>query len=474
MSNTQFVRRIQENAAAVTWKDIFSEFRKPHKKEDMDYLLLAGSSLITYEESTMFQRWHKPWLFWRVLLVGLAAAAAVYAVELVTISLYGACYYSALNLLFAIIPPMVTPIALMIFFWELNIPRNISIYQLAACFFGGGLLSIFFTVVFNYSLGDIPAYLAPVTEEPAKLITAILFTNMVSKKSNIKIYGVTGLCIGASVGAGFGAFESAQYAFNYLYIASQGTLAITQSAVIDVFWNSHFLRGILAVGGHTLYCAPYIAAIALHCKHRRIDWEAIRNQDFYQAFLLSCGVHFLWNGGLNLLPTLAKMTHNLGLGLLGQYVGLGCLCCLLWVTTLRITRKCLHQMSLQAAASQSVHSSPSHQNPAGTLVLQIFQEGEKPLQYKISPNRKTFMIGRNPDCDICLPKAPALSRRHCQFAYSNSSWFVQDTQSKFGTKSADGTVLRPGMWYSVRDGMCLNLGSSKVAVGITLTRNSQN
>lgn len=468
MANTEFVKQIRYDASGVTWKDIFSEYRKPHSKKDMDYMLLSGSSLINYDEATMFQRWRKPWLFWRVLIIGLIATLAVYAVELLTISLYGACAYSALNLLFIIVPPMVTPVALMVFFWELNIPRNISIYQLAVCFAGGGLLSIFFTVVFNYTLGDGPAYLAPMTEEPAKLITAILFTNMVAKKTHIKIYGVTGLCVGAAVGAGFGAFESAQYAFNYLYQASRGTLYVTQESVWGVFWNSHFLRSILAVGGHTLYCAPYAAAVALHCKHRQICMGDLNNSDFYRTFLISCFVHFLWNGGMGLMENLAIMTYNMGLGLLGQYLGLGALCIVTWISTLQITQKCLHQMSLHAVISQPHRNHKFQKNGSGDLLLQIFQEGKQPLLYRISPKQKSARIGRNPDCEILIPDAAALSRHHCCFSFSNNSWFICDEHSKFGTTTADGMVLQPGQRYRIQDGMCLNLGSSKIAVGITV------
>lgn len=458
MANTEFVKQAAGNETAIKWKDIFSDYRKPHTKADFDQLMLSGSSLVKYRESEMFQHWQKPWLFWRFLMIGLAAIAALYAAEGIVISMNGVCTYSAFNLLVLVIPPMVPPIALMIFFWELNVPRNISIYQLAGFFAAGGLASLVFTVVIDHYFPTYHAYAAPISEEPAKLLASVLFMQMIAKKTNIRIYGVTGLCIGAAVGAGFGAFESAQYAYNE-WIKIGGGVYMISPMLSHIFWNSHFLRGVLAVGGHTLFCAPYSAAVALHSQDNKIDASALQSNDFYRTFLTSVVVHFLWNGGLGIMN---ELEYNLGYA--GILLGCGALSIVLWSSTLSITQKCMHQLT--AAASYRI-ASPRHDSKE--LVLHIFSNGTAEKKYRISSNQKQISIGRSGSCNICLPSIQGLSRQHGMFQFDQrqNQWFYTDTNSSNGSFTKDGKRMQSGQRYPVSDGTYIYLGGKNTLIAIS-------
>ena len=55
------------------------------------------------------------------------------------------------------------------------------------------------------------------------------------------------------------------------------------------------LRGAFAVCGHTLFCAPYAAAAALHMNGNRITKRCFQNRDFYLTFAASFIAHFIWN-----------------------------------------------------------------------------------------------------------------------------------------------------------------------------------
>lgn len=457
MANTEFVKNAAANAEAIKWKDIFSDFRKPHSKADFDRLMLAGSSLTNYRETEFFRHWQKPWLFWKFLTTGLSAIAALYIAEAIVISMYNACGFSAINLLVLVVPPMVIPIALMIFFWELNVPRNISIYQLAGFFAAGGLVSITFTVIINHYFPTYHAYAAPISEEPAKLLASILFIRMVAKKTNIRIYGITGLCIGAAVGAGFGAFESAQYAYN-MWIELGGGIYMTAPMLSEIFWNSHFLRGVLAVGGHTLLCAPYSAAAALHSHDNTVDASAFQNSDFVRAFLTSVIVHFLWNGGLGIIDELAE-----SMGYAGILLGCGALSAVLWYSTLSVTQKCMHQLTL--GASYPVH----HSHHGSELVLHIFSDGHSEKKYRISPNRRQITVGKSDACNICLPNMPGISRQHCAFQFDpkQNHWFFADTNSTYGCFTKDGSRLHAGQLYPVSDGMFIYLGGKHTMIAIS-------
>ena len=110
---------------------------------------------------------------------------------------------------------MLLPFSLLIFFWEMNAPRNISIYETAKMFFVGGtaslVLTLFLYSIFPvYDLNYSGAIAVGVVEEVGKLAVVIYFIRKLNPK-----FILNGLLIGATIGAGFAAFESAGYAFNF-------------------------------------------------------------------------------------------------------------------------------------------------------------------------------------------------------------------------------------------------------------------
>ena len=268
------------DVSQITWKDVFSEYKVKHSRRDLEYALLAGSTLDTATEATMLQKWQRPWIFFPLLKGGLALIVLVYALVYGVYTMFGTMAVSLLQMA-AMIPPLVPPLILLVFFWEMNIPRNLSIYEVLGMFLVGGLLSFAATsIMFLLVDSNLPAGYAALREEPGKLAASVILLAVICRKK--KVYGITGLVVGAAVGAGFGAFESVSYAFD-------------ASATIDsMVWNQ-LLRGILALGGHTLYCAPYTAAIALHMKNGKLSGESFLNADFGLAFLISCAAHFCWN-----------------------------------------------------------------------------------------------------------------------------------------------------------------------------------
>lgn len=51
--------------------------------------------------------------------------------------------------------------------------------------------------------------------------------------------------------------------------------------------------------------------------------------------------------------------------------------------------------------------------------------------------RSELVIGRHPDCDICL-RFPSVSAKHCKLIFEEGYWYAQDLQSRNGTW-VDGT-----------------------------------
>ena len=161
-----------------------------HNSEDLENALLAGTANDrAASESAMLQKWRAPWIFAIVLVAGVIASVVSYLLALLT----GHTVFIMLSLT---VPAFVSPIALMFFFWEMNAPKNISFFQLMLCFFLGGVLSIFATLILEIrGLSGLSAVFAPLTEEPAKLMISLLVMYLFSRKKDFKIYGNLGLRI---------------------------------------------------------------------------------------------------------------------------------------------------------------------------------------------------------------------------------------------------------------------------------------
>ena len=189
MSQPTLYEKLIRNPEALTWKDVFAGWRGKHTQKDADYAMIAGTTLdTTRTEMGMLQKWQRPWLFYKVFLVGISAFAVLLAAIFVIIAIQGNCHNACLNLLLFVLPPFVVPVALMVFFWEMNAPRNISLAELIGYFFTGGVLSILVSLlVFPYIPGYI--YWAPLAEEPGKLIISMFFIHRLYRKKS-RVFGM--------------------------------------------------------------------------------------------------------------------------------------------------------------------------------------------------------------------------------------------------------------------------------------------
>ena len=88
----------------------------------------------------MMESWQKPWLFVRVGAVGLLLSVLLFA-------LWNNFAFDGATVFMFVLPAVVVPLAVMLFFWEMNIPGNISIYQALFMALLGGILSMAVTGV---------------------------------------------------------------------------------------------------------------------------------------------------------------------------------------------------------------------------------------------------------------------------------------------------------------------------------------
>lgn len=432
--------KIIADPKTISWKDIFSSPGKKHTSADTDYALIAGTSLDTvHTEIGMLQKWEQPWLYRKVLLAGLLMSLAMIGAVGVMVLLTGYCIYPALTLLMIMIPPCVVPIALMLFFWEMNAPRDISLPQMLGYFFTGGVLSLLLTTLLLLFFPELPAPAAPLTEEPAKLLATLFFLDRLQRK-NGKVYGFSGLALGAAVGAGFAAFESAQYVCQQLPMGwtMLGSYEVQANIILmdlPAFWYMLFviaLRSLCALCSHVLYCAPYACIAALNMENSGSVLRGMGSISFWAVFLLSCLCHAVWNSGFPFLASFAVVGAAL------------------WASTLYGVRRAFGQLVRQVRMSGGG-------NRLTPLRIQGIQGIHAGVMFSIT--RPEILIGSDPSCQLLYPvNLTDIAPRHAKLMIKNGGLYLADLGTQSGI-TLNGARLKPLTGYLLKPGDRFSLGS---------------
>ena len=262
-------------------KSFFSEVFKTHSEDDAEAIVVCGAPGTIPDPATLSSACPKPWLYSRVFLFFLLVTVLLFAANvLINTGQFG-------NVL--VIGAFGVPFTVLMLFFEFNVFRNISFYTVfKALFIGGGLALITtavlpsFRLLGNTSLLD--ALAAGIGEEIAKLLVVY----WILKRNRAYPYILNGLLIGAAVGAGFAAFETAEYGMRNLLAEEDGWLGHRALLVLS-------LRNLLAPGGHVVWAALSGAAL-LSAMHREpLSPAVFRRKAFWAAFLLPVVLHVLWD-----------------------------------------------------------------------------------------------------------------------------------------------------------------------------------
>ena len=267
----------QEGKTDIRLRELVSEVFRRHTVDERDELFISGTKKTTPAPENMTADWPNPWLFARIFLMFLVVFAGLLVMILQfsnTNAIPGAMFIGAL----------IVPFSLVIFFWETNIPRNISIFDVVSIFFIGGVMSLIFTLIlYGYiyvgELNYTGAILVGIVEEVGKIVVAGHYV----KKRNTS-YILNGLLLGACVGAGFAVFETAGYAFSALLYGGIPNM-------IDVL----ILRGALAIGGHTLWAAISTAGLVIAKGERPFDRKMYLDPKFLKFLFLVIALHAVWD-----------------------------------------------------------------------------------------------------------------------------------------------------------------------------------
>lgn len=263
-----------ETPAELKLSNVFSDVLKKHTHEEAEKLFIAGTAQTTPNIQNALDIWPKPWLFARIFLIIIICYFGLYV---------GFDVFENPNFLpgLIIMGSFMVPISLLIFFWEMNTPQNISIYEIIKILFIGGVISLIITTSLDAFVGEQSSsvIIIGIVEETAKLLPII----WVVKNRKYK-YILNGLLIGAAIGAGFAAFESAGYALRTGI--QNGT---------EAMYSIILLRGILAAGGHVVWASLSGAALFMVKGDRKFRWNMLLKIRFLRIFVIVMIMHSLWD-----------------------------------------------------------------------------------------------------------------------------------------------------------------------------------
>jgi RsiW-degrading membrane proteinase PrsW (M82 family) len=260
--------------------DLLGEVFKRRSPSEVEDHLLAGTLRATPPLADVSPDWPRPWLFARLF----ASALLLYAIFHV-----GWLVFGNTNLLpgLMVIGSFIVPLSVVVLFYELNAPRNVSLFLITKLVLLGGAGSLLISLVLFRVGSDISSLIgasaAGLIEETGKLAAVLLATRSLSPVRYR--YTLNGLVFGAAVGAGFAAFESAGYAFNTLL--KQGSPDAMSGIIL--------LRGVLSPAGHVVWTA--LAAGALWRVKGALSYHGTMLADgrFLRLFFTSVLCHVIWN-----------------------------------------------------------------------------------------------------------------------------------------------------------------------------------
>jgi len=231
--------------------ELMSAVFRRYGRDEMERHFATGLPGYTPDLQAIESGWPKPWMFVRLL----GASMLVFVGFWLLVSIFDSA-----NLLpgMILVGSFAVPLSILVFFLEINSPRNVSLYLVIHCMVIGGLISLALTLLLEQTTGHlgfvgnfVDPFLIGISEEVAKLAAVFLITMRLPAQRYPWI--LNGMLFGAAVGAGFACFESAGYAMRFLFTEA----GIDIGAAVHVI----IVRGLLAPFGHVVWTA--LAAGAL-------------------------------------------------------------------------------------------------------------------------------------------------------------------------------------------------------------------
>jgi RsiW-degrading membrane proteinase PrsW (M82 family) len=290
-------------------RDLLSATFRRYGRDEIERHFATGLPGYTPDLASIPSGWPKPWMFMR--LFGVAALLFFGFLGLIEV-------FQNPKLLpgLIVLGSFAVPLSVLVFFFEINSPRNVSLYVVLNCMMIGGLISLALTLGLSQItavFGDVSEYVDPVVvgvvEETAKLLAVFLI--MLRNPAQKYPWILNGMLFGAAVGAGFACFESAGYAF----------LALVDGG-LDESVKVIIIRGFLAPFGHVVWTALAAGALWRVKLDQRLNPGMLFHGRVMRILLVVMTLHAIWDFTTVELPFFLKY---LALGFVAWVVAFGML-----------------------------------------------------------------------------------------------------------------------------------------------------
>ncbi len=295
-------------------KSLFANLFRKRTLEELEEHFAVGTSLTTPPLDKVDASWPAPWVFMRLLGFSI----------ITTIGFYWAILRFNNPLLYPgwlLMGAFAVPFSVMFFFIETNVLRNISFYRVLKLLFLGGLMSLIFALVL-FETTDADRWFGAMAAGPLEELAKIVAVVFVAKHWERSHWTLNGMLLGAAVGSGFAAFETAGYIF---MTAGQGG---PQEGVM-------ILRGFCAPFTHIIWAAATVGALWRVKGQQTFSFSMLKEWPVLRVLLFVMALHAIWNSPLA-FPGVGDF-----LGVVIKYVVLGVLG---WILVLLLIQSGLSQV----------------------------------------------------------------------------------------------------------------------------------
>ncbi len=223
-------------------------------------------------------RWQMPWMYLRLFGILLLMAAVCLACIWLDIGALPAPYIYAFFWCGALLP-----LTLAMFLWELDPFVNISIFEMMGLALLSGVVCVLFGTPVDNSI--ISGYFDPVWGYVKDSILMLGMTILVLVCTKKRMYGLDGLALGASIGAGYALFT--------MLMVSIPTVA----RLMDFSGLSNAITTAVPMffGNHALWFAPVAGALGLRMRGEKINIRHFLDVRLILLILLGFAENYLMN-----------------------------------------------------------------------------------------------------------------------------------------------------------------------------------
>lgn len=451
---------------------VFADMFKKHTMKDLHEVFNAGLVKESKNPKDMLRNWQKPWVFVFAFIIMVAVSlGCVLAGKHINTHMYVFAAMFGVNII---------PVTICMLMYELNIPKNISFYEVLLIILISGVFSVLLITIPSVFIKNPHAGFAAFTEEPAKLALILFFMRKADKK-----YILNGLLVGVAVGVGFTFFEATCYA---LKIYGDSSTAYTSAQALDAFTKTAKSQLIFRnagefFSGHLLYSGLVGAAIAAIKRDKPMSFGALFHP--YTLFWLCIAMiaHYTWNsaGVLYKLATGNSMSTTafvfqfiiysvIGLILIFFHAkkGIKQITDTVYANRIKVNHRAtpdFYDIDIspknEYVKQERVGNVPKSDDYFPSSISIYGLDGAFRGQRIKVGYGEIVNIGTNSDCKVKFgPDTPGISHEHCSVLY-NGDILITDLSSSYGTFAADGTRFKPYEATKVHDGSAFYLAEKK-------------